>query len=166
MTQPNNDTQTTLPTDTEMVFSRVFNAPRALVWKAWSQAEHLAQWWGPEGWTLPICEIDFRVGGKWFYGMQSPEGEMAYGGAIYHEIVAPERIALTDYFTDEHGNPNTDFVETHVIITFTETDGKTTMTYATRWNTPAERDAVMEMGMEEGFTQTLQRLDTLLSTLV
>ena len=164
MSQQNSDSPTTLPTDNELVYSRVFNAPRALVWKAWSQAEHLAQWWGPEGWTLPVCEIDFKPGGKWFYAMQGPEGEMGYAGATYQEIVEPERIVYVDYFADEKGNQVADLPETHVTITFTENAGKTTMSYLLRFAKTEDRDTIMQMGMEYGFKDSLERLVKHLST--
>ena len=70
-------TQLTLPSDREIVVSRTFDAPRRLVWQAWTKAEHLTQWWGPKGWTLPVCEVDFRPGGTWFYCMQGPDGMLA-----------------------------------------------------------------------------------------
>lgn len=156
--QPNNTTEMTLPSDTDILFTRIFNAPRTLVWKAYSQAEHLKNWWGPEGWTLPVCELDFKPGGKWVYAMQSPDGEMSHGGATYQEIVEPERIVYVDYFTDDKGNPLPDFPEAHITITFTESDGKTIMSCLTRYNTREERDAVLQMGVEQGFTETLDRL--------
>jgi len=165
MIQHHDTTEMTMPSDTELLFTRTFDAPRALVWKAYSQAEHLTQWWGPEGWTLPICEIDFTPGGKWFYGMQGPNDEMGYAGATYQEIHEPERIVYVDYFTDDKGNQLPDLPETHVTITFTESHGKTTMSYLLRFNKPEDRDTILQMGMEYGFKDSLNRLVKYLPTI-
>jgi len=83
---------------------RVFAAPRDLVFKAWSEVDRLAQWWGPTGWTLPVCTVDFRPGGVWHYCMQGPGGEQSWGKAVYSEIVPGHRIVYTDSFSDEAGN--------------------------------------------------------------
>ena len=95
----------TLPSEREFVVERVFDAPRELVWQAWTEPEHLAHWWGPQGWTLPVCTVDFRPGGIWHYCMRGPEGEESWGKATYREIVEPERIVYLDAFADEAGNP-------------------------------------------------------------
>jgi hypothetical protein len=73
--------------DLDFVATRTFDAPREAVFNAWSECEALGRWWGPTGWTLPVCEIDFREGGTWFYCMRSPEGEDSCGKSTYHEIV-------------------------------------------------------------------------------
>jgi uncharacterized protein YndB with AHSA1/START domain len=72
-------TRVTLPSDREIVVSRTFNAPRELVWQMWTMSEHLVHWWGPTNWTLPVSEMDFRVGGTWFYCMQGPDGMKSCG---------------------------------------------------------------------------------------
>jgi len=121
----------------ELVITRVFDAPRELVWKAWTEPDRLMQWWGPKGFTAPVCEIDLRVGGKFLNCMRSPEGKDYWSTGVYREIVPLERIVCTDSFADEHGNvvPATHYgmspdfpLEMLVTVTFEEHEGKTTMT--------------------------------------
>jgi uncharacterized protein YndB with AHSA1/START domain len=87
-----------------MVVTRVFDAPRALVWKAWTDPKYVMQWWGPKGFTAPFCKIDFRVGGKFLCCMRSPDGQECWNGAEYHEIVLHEKIVYSMYFSDSKGN--------------------------------------------------------------
>ena len=127
-------------TSTELVITRVFDAPRELVWKAWTEPEHLMRWWGPKGFTAPAVEIDFRVGGKVLAAMQSPEfneGRPIWSTGVYREIVPFERIVCTDSFADEHGNvvPATYYgmeadmpLEMLITVTFENLGGKTRMT--------------------------------------
>ncbi len=87
-----------------LVITRVFDAPRELVWKEWTERERFMLWWGPKGFTTPFCKIDLRVGGVYFNCMRSPEGKDYWSGGIYREIVPLERIVCTDSFADEEGN--------------------------------------------------------------
>jgi len=87
-----------------MVISRVFDAPRELVWKAWTDPQYVMQWWGPKGFSCPTCKIDFRVGGKFLISMKSPDGQEFYNGGEYHEIVPHEKIVSSMYFADADGN--------------------------------------------------------------
>lgn len=121
----------------ELVITRVFDAPRELVWKAWTDPEHMMRWWGPKDFTSPACKIDFRVGGKYLFCMRSPEGRDFWSTGVYREIVPLERIVCTDSFADEDGNVvpashygmGDDFpLEVLVTVTFEEHDGKTKMT--------------------------------------
>ena len=86
------------------VIERIFNAPRELVWRAWSEAEHFARWYGPTGFTVPSCEIDFRVGGRYLVGMRSPDGFEMWMTGVYQEIVPLERFVATACLADESGN--------------------------------------------------------------
>ncbi len=122
---------------TDIVINRVFDAPREHVWRAWTEPEYLKKWWGPNGYTTPMAEIDFRVGGKYVGCMRSPEGKDTYTTGTYREIVKNERITVTDSFADEKGNPVSakhygfegDFpMETRITVTFHEQNGKTRMT--------------------------------------
>ena len=88
----------------ELVIERVFDAPRELVWRAWTESEHFMRWYGPQGFTLPTCEIDFRVGGRHLWGMRSPDGQEMWSTGVYREIVPLERFVATDSPADEHGN--------------------------------------------------------------
>src|SRR5579864_531181 len=85
------------------VLSRTFNAPRELMWKAWTERDHLMQWFGPKGFTMPVAKMDFRPGGMFHYCMQSPDGNRMWGKFVYREIVVPERIVLVNSFSDEAG---------------------------------------------------------------
>jgi len=87
-----------------MVVTRVFDAPRELVWKAWTDPKYVMQWWGPKGFTAPVCQMDFRVGGKFLFCMRSPDGQEFWSGGEYHEIVPPEKIVSSMYFADAKGN--------------------------------------------------------------
>jgi uncharacterized protein YndB with AHSA1/START domain len=120
--------------DREIVITRVFDAPRELVWKAWTEPERLMRWWGPKEFTSPACKIDLRVGGKYLFCMRSPEGQDFWSTGVYREIVEPERIVWTDSFADDKGNPVPashygmpgDWpAELLVTVTFEEHQGKT-----------------------------------------
>nr|MDO8112341.1 SRPBCC domain-containing protein [Candidatus Sigynarchaeota archaeon] len=120
-----------------LVITRVFNAPRKLVWKTWSEPERLMRWWGPKFFTAPSCKVDFRVGGTYLFCMRSPDGKDYWSTGVYREIVDQERIVYTDCFADERGNVvpamyygfSENFPrELLVRLTFEEHDGKTTQT--------------------------------------
>jgi uncharacterized protein YndB with AHSA1/START domain len=127
-------------TERALVIERVFDAPRELVWKAWTEPERMTRWWGPKAFTCPHCEIDLRVGGKTLASMQSPEfneGRPIWGTGVYREIVPLERIVMTDSFADENGNAvpashygmEGDFpLEMLITVTFEDLGGKTKMT--------------------------------------
>jgi len=89
----------------ELVITRVFDAPRELVFKAWTEPKRLMRWWGPKGFTSPVCKIDLRPGGVFLNCMRSPDGKDYWSQGVYREIVKPERIVCTDTFADEKGNP-------------------------------------------------------------
>jgi uncharacterized protein YndB with AHSA1/START domain len=89
----------------ELVIERVFDAPRELVWKAFTQPEHVMRWFGPKGFTSPVSQIDLRVGGKYLNCMRSPDGQDYWSTGVYREIVPPERLVYTDSFADADGNP-------------------------------------------------------------
>jgi uncharacterized protein YndB with AHSA1/START domain len=97
-------TQGTAENTDRMVITRVFDAPRELVWKAWTDPQYAMQWWGPKGFTSPVCKVDFRVGGKFLFCMRSPEGQEFWTGGEYYEIVPPEKIVFSMYFADADGN--------------------------------------------------------------
>jgi uncharacterized protein YndB with AHSA1/START domain len=87
-----------------LVVSRVFDAPRALVWEAWTNPKYVMQWWGPKGFTAPFCEMDFRVGGKFRCCMKTPDGQEFWNAGEYHEIIPQEKIVSSMYFSDAKGN--------------------------------------------------------------
>ena len=120
----------------EIVITRVFDAPRELVWKAWTDPERFMRWWGPKDFTAPSCRMDLRVGGTYLYCMRSPQGQNFWSTGVFREIVPMERLVMTDSFADEHGNvvPAThygmeeDWPETVITVIFEEEDGRTRMT--------------------------------------
>lgn len=125
------------PDRNELTITRVFDAPRERVWRAWTEPEVLKRWSGPEGFTLPVCRIDLRVGGAYLFCMRSPEGQDFWSTGVYREIVSPERLVCTDSFADEKGNVvpashygmTGDFpLELQVTVTFEDQDGRTLMT--------------------------------------
>lgn len=88
----------------ELTIMRIIDAPRELVWKAWTEPDCMMRWWGPKGFTSPVCKIDPRVGGEYLNLMRSPEGKDFWSVGVFREIVMPERLVMTDSFADKHGN--------------------------------------------------------------
>lgn len=117
----------------ELILERVFNAPRELVFQAFSKAEHLKRWWSTKGWSTPVCEVDFRPGGVWFYCMkcsdesQEEYGMESWGKAVYEDIKEPERIVFIDSFADAEGNIVEEIPLTKMTIMFIEQGGKLNM---------------------------------------
>ena len=97
-------TKNTVNETERMVITRIFDAPRELVWKAWTDPKYVMQWWGPKGFTAPFCQMDFRVGGKFLCCMRSPDGQEFWNGGEYFEIVEHEKIVYSMYFADAEGN--------------------------------------------------------------
>jgi uncharacterized protein YndB with AHSA1/START domain len=142
-----------------MTMVRVFDAPRSLVWQAWTRAEHVAQWFGPKDFTNPVCEVDARPGGVLRITMQAPDGTQYPMEAVFDEVVESERLVWTT--SVEHAN-NVRF-DIRQVTTFVERDGKTEVTleaYVLR-ATPESADALG--GMEQGWSESLDRLAALLA---
>ena len=125
-----------LPDTEDLVITRVFDARREAVWKAWTDPKQLMRWWGPKGFTSPACKMDLRVGGKYLFCMRTPEGQDLWSTGVYREIVPMERIVCTDSFADEEGNvvPASHYgiqgefpLELLVTVTFENDRGKTIM---------------------------------------
>jgi uncharacterized protein YndB with AHSA1/START domain len=123
--------------ENELNITRIFDAPRELVWKAWTEPEHFKRWWGPKNFTCPVCEMDFRVGGRYLNCMRSADGKDFWTTGVYREIVPQEKIVYTDSFADEKGNevppsyygmPGEWGKESIVTLILEEIDGKTKMT--------------------------------------
>jgi len=156
----------------ELILERIFNAPRELVFQAFSEAEHLKQWWGPRGWTVTVCNVDFRPGGIWHYCMKCIDenqgdfyGFESWGKGIYQEIVAAEKIVYIDYFSDAEGNEAEGMPSTEVTMTFIEHEGKTKLVSRGKYASPEALKTVMDMGMEQGITETWDRLEEHLESL-
>jgi uncharacterized protein YndB with AHSA1/START domain len=145
----------TNPAEREIVITRVFDAPRALVFKMWTDANHLRKWFGPGIFTNPVCEVDARVGGKWRVVMRDPQGNDYPCGGEYREVVAPERLVFTNIATDKEGNPIIDGLTTVILE---EQNGKTTLTLQTRGTAVVDYAAEYLKGMEAGWAQSLESL--------
>ena len=131
----------------ELVITRIFAAPRQLVFKAWTEPERMMQWWSPRGFTTTSCTVDLRPGGAWRCCMRSPEGTEHTERGVYREIVEPERLVFTHAWEDADGKPGH---ETLVTVTFAEHGGKTTVTFHQAvFESVAARDSHQE-GWGEG----------------
>jgi uncharacterized protein YndB with AHSA1/START domain len=147
--------------DRALVFTREFDAPRELVWDAWTQPQHVAQWWGPNGFTNTVLEMGVRPGGVWRLTMHGPDGIDYPNKIVYREVVRPERLVYDH--TDDVEDPKTHF---HVTVTFEEHERGTRLTMRMEFATPEELQAVVdEYGALEGATQTLERLREHLTTM-
>ncbi|MDZ4717612.1 MAG: SRPBCC family protein [Roseiflexaceae bacterium] len=139
--------------DRQIVLTRVFAAPRDLVWQAWTDARHVDQWWGPNGFRNQAYEMDVRPGGVWRYIMHGPDGTDYDNRIVYHDVVQPERLVYT-HSSDIDNDPDS----FHVTITFEAHGDKTQITMRSLFATAAQRDATIAFGAIEGGTQTLGRL--------
>jgi len=152
----------TTPSDREILMTREFDAPRHLVFDAFTKPELVRRWLlGPDGWSMPICEIDLRVGGRYRYVWRNDKNgkEMATGG-VFREIVAPERLVNTEKFEDPW-YPG----ESVVTTTFEERSGRTTVRQTMLMETREARDGVLKTGMETGVERSYQRLEEQLAEL-
>jgi uncharacterized protein YndB with AHSA1/START domain len=144
-------------TGRELVLTRTIDAPRSLVFKVWTDPEHLARWWGPHGFTNPVCEVDVRPGGEIRIDMAGPDGTVHPMKGVFREVVEPERLVFTTTaMEDEQGRPR---LETLNTVTFAEHDGKTTLTLRAVVLVAAPEAAGAIGGMEAGWSQSLERLD-------
>jgi uncharacterized protein YndB with AHSA1/START domain len=144
----------------EITITRIFDAPRALVFKAWTDAAMLAQWWGPKGFTNPVCELDPHVGGAIRIHMRAPDGAVYPMDGEIREIVPPERLVFTNNALDGDGNRVTEGLTT---VTFTDEGGKTKLTLHTRGAAVVEIAVKYLQGMEYGWMQSIDKLQALLA---
>lgn len=168
------DTPDTPPTGRELFIERIFDAPRELVWRAWTEPDLVMRWWGPEIFTCPVAQIDLRVGGKFLFCMQSDSGpeiwqKGIWSTGVYREIVEPERIVCTDCFADEQGNvvPATYYgmpedipLEMLLTVTFEEYEGKTRLTLR-----HVGLPETMEQDAGAGWSQSLDKMAVELAAL-
>ena len=154
-----------------MVVTRVFDAPRELVWKAWTDPKYVMQWWGPKGFTSPFCEMDFRVGGKYRCCMKSPDGQEFWNGGEYYEIIPYEKIVSSMYFADSNGNKidpeqlgiEHESIEGAYDVTLFEDlgNGQTKLTFI--GNEPME--SAKDSGQLEGWNQILDKVAAVIAEL-
>lgn len=147
------------PTDREFVVTRVVDAPRRLVFDAWTNPKHVSKWMlGPEDWTMPVCEIDLRPGGAWhFVWRKSAGAEMAMNGT-YREVEPPDRLVSTESWGPE-------WPETLNTLVLTESGGQTTITLTIRYPSKEAREAALKTGMKDGMDLSFARLEEVLEKL-
>ena len=148
----------TTPGDRDIVVVREFDAPRDLVWLCYSKPDLMRRWYGLPDWTMTVCEMDFRVGGKWRFVTRSPNGYEMGSQGIYTEIAEPERIGQTEYYDDDWtkgGSGN--------VVVFTERDGRTTATMTVTYSSAEARAAAVATPMAEGMEIGFKRLDAVLA---
>lgn len=168
-------TEITKPSDTQIVMTRRIPAPRELVFKAWTDPALLARWWGPHGFTNPVCELDVRPGGTYRIVMRSPEGVDYPVVGEYREVIEPELLVYTDTF-DAMPEEWLDQMRSHlppgeqgrippiiVTVTFEPRDGGTLLTLDSQLASRALRDAVLQMGAADGWSQSFERLEALMA---
>jgi len=158
-----NSSSATEPARPTIVLTRIFDAPRELVFSAWTDPKHFAKWWGPKGFTNPTCELDARPGGAIRVFMQAPNGTSHAMGGRFIEIVPPERLVfLTNAFEDAQGAPQ---LEVHNTVTFAVHEGKTKVTLRAVVTKASAAVAGPLSGMEAGWSQSLDKLGDLISGL-
>ncbi|NWJ48327.1 MAG: SRPBCC domain-containing protein [Chloroflexi bacterium] len=154
------NTATSTLREQEIVITRIFDAPRELVFKAWTDPNLMMQWWGPKGFIAPVCKIDLRVGGSYHCCMRGPDGKDYWSTGVYREIVPPSRLVCTDNFADEKGNvvpasyygmPGDWPQEFLVTATFEEFEGKTKLTLRHSGIPAGEMREMTEAGWNESF---------------
>ena len=145
----------TTPSDREIRMTRLFDAPRALVFEAMTKPEHIRHWWGNlgDGYSVPVCEVDLRLGGKWRFTNRTPKGELATFYGEYREVAPPERVVFTEIF-----EPFPD-AESVVTALLTEEGGKTRLTATVVYPSREVRDMVQATGMERGAALSYDRLE-------
>ena len=154
------ETTLTTPSDREVAMTRVFDAPRELVFEAWTSPAHVPHWLlGPEGWEMPICEIDLRPGGSWRYVWRKADGTEMEMDGDFNEVAPPERIVNTERWGG-------DWPETVNTVTFAKEDGRTTVTITVLYPSQEARDAAIDTGMVDGANESFARLDERLRSLV
>lgn len=160
----------------DITIEREFEAPRELVWKAWTEPAIIKKWWGPKDFTAPEIHVDLRVGGKYIYCMHGPKGSEfdmdLWSSGIYKEIVPMKKLVVTDYFSDEHGNKvdpvafgmSPDFPkEADVIVTFADVGESTKLTIRyPKPKTEKQFEAMKKSGMNEGWNQSLDKMARLI----
>ena len=149
--------QVSTPTDREIAMTRVFNAPRHLVFDAFFKPELLKRWFGPRGWSLSVCDVDYRVGGGFRFVLRGSDGKEMGMRGVYRELAPPDRSVHIESFDDYPG-------ESQVTTDFVEQNGKTTMTVTVRYESQEIRDAVIKSGMEHGAAESYDKLAELLAS--
>jgi len=156
--------QSTPPTKFEtsgnvLTVERTFNAPRELVWQAFTDPKHIEKWWGPRGWQTTVFKMDVRPGGVWHFVMRGPEGAESWGLATYKEISGPQRLTYDDAWSNAEGTVNANMPITPVELDFLAQDGKTRLVSISYFDSAETLEQVKGMGLVEGLTETWDRLE-------
>ncbi|WP_282607025.1 SRPBCC family protein [Pelagibius sp. Alg239-R121] len=142
------------PVANELLFTRIYDAPRALVFAAWTDPQHIGKWWGPNGFTTTTHAMEVKVGGVWDYVMHGPDGTDYPGRGVYSEIVEPERLA----FSHVGGKADDPHLTCEFFVTFEEIDGRTKVTLRMIFPTAEAAEHARDLGAEGGGTESLERL--------
>jgi uncharacterized protein YndB with AHSA1/START domain len=153
----------------ELVITRLLDAPKEVVFRAWTDPERIKRWWGPEGFTAPVINVDLRTGGRYLYAMEDQSGRRYWSAGEFLDVDIPNRVAILDYFSDENGHlcDPTDYgldkhfpKETNVTVTFDEEHGKTRLNIIYELpRSAAERESIHRSGMVEGWNSSLNKLE-------
>ncbi|SET66863.1 Uncharacterized conserved protein YndB, AHSA1/START domain [Salinibacillus kushneri] len=161
-----NELKSRIENDQVLVLERIIEAPRDLVFKMFKEPEHLKHWWGPIGWELPVCHIDFRPGGTWHFCMKCMDpnqeedyGMESWGKVVYRDIIEPETINYTDYFSDADGNIDENMPSSEITLEFIDLGEKTKLINRVEYMSAEALKTVMDMGMIQGITETWNRLE-------
>jgi uncharacterized protein YndB with AHSA1/START domain len=153
--QKSGNSTVTTPSDREITVTRIFNAPRRLVFDAWTKPQLVKRWLlGPPGWSMPVCEIDLRIGGTYRFEWRNGDGREFGMGGIYSEVKAPKHYVATEKFNED---------EAVVTNVFTEQGGKTMSTHTMLFATKEARDSALNSGMTKGMEASYVRLDAILA---
>ncbi|MDB5169108.1 MAG: activator of Hsp90 ATPase 1 family protein [Candidatus Saccharibacteria bacterium] len=162
---------TVLDDNKSLVVKRTFSAPKESIWAAYTEADKLAKWWGPKGWETEVKEMDFRVGGPWFYAMTCKDeaqgdwfGKSSCGKGVYDAIKPQDSFSYTDYFTDEDGTITPGMPTSRTTIELMQDNGETTITSTSEFESVEALKQVLDMGMQEGFDQTWDNLEIFLNS--
>lgn len=161
-------------TGNDLIFERMYDAPREMVFKAWTDPRELARWWGPACFTNPVCEVDLRPGGEYRIIMRSPDGVDYPVKGVYLEVVFPERLVMTDVVDDAPANWHEKLgklrgqdtpanMKAVLIVTFEDVGGKAKMTIVNRFDDILDRDANVQLGAVGGWSESFDKLETLLA---
>ena len=144
----------------EVTLTRLIDAPRALVWAAWTEPERLAQWWGPHHFTNPVCKIDARPGGQWLIHMKAPDGTVYPMPGLFTEVVKPVRLRFTAF---AEGLDGTRYLESDTVVTFEEEGSRTRVTVKASAKGFHPAAPQMLAGMDAGWNQSLEKLEALVA---
>jgi len=153
------------PANFTLVIERSFAAPKATLWRVWSERDLLEKWWGPKEWPTRIHEFDFRVDGRWHYCMTGPDGTQAWGLAIYTDISPGIAIGYDDYFSDSNGGKDSALPAMKVHVEFVDAQRDTLVVTKSTFKRLEDLQKIVEMGFEQGFASSGDKLDELLQAL-